>query len=297
MPVVALVALLVVAVLWGSAFPLIKVGLSGLSVPHLTVVRHLVASGAFAAFLLATGRRLRPAWSDVPWFLLLGFSGMFVYHTALNAGELRVSAGATSLIIATAPAITALLARLITGERLPAWGWAGIATSFSGVVLIVLGDTPDLRFDPFAGFVLLSAFATSLYFVLQQRMFVRYQAVEVTAFVTWGGTVPMLAFLPGLPADVVSAPPQALVAAVYIGLLPSAVAYSLFAFAQTRAPVTQVATMLYTVPLFSLLLSWGILGEVPTLLTLVGGAVAIIGIVMVQRARRHAARRVTALRG
>ncbi len=290
MPLPAFLALLGVAVLWGSAFPLIKVGLEGLSVPHLTVARHLVASAAFVPFLLLTGARLRPDARDVPWFLLLGGTGIFVYHTALNAGELRVSAGATSLIIASAPAITALLARWITGERMPVIGWLGSLTSFAGVALIVLGDSAGLRFDPFAGFVLLSAFATSLYFVLQQRMFARYKAVEVTAFVTWGGTVPMLAFLPGLPADLMDAPLRSLIATGYIGLFPSAVAYSLFAFAQSKAAITQVTAMLYSVPVFSLTLAWWFLGEVPSLLTVVGGAIAIAGIVVVQRARRRAIR-------
>lgn len=291
MPPAALLAVLTVALLWGSAFPLIKVGLSGLSVPHLALARHLVASLAFVPFLALTGRRLWPERRDLPYFLMLGVTGIFTYHLSLNAGELRVSAGATSLIIASAPAITALLARIITGERLSVLGWAGSLTSFLGVVLIVVGDARDVAFDPFAGFVLLSAFATSLYFVLQQRMFSRYAAVEVTAFVTWGGTLPMLAFLPGLPSDLADAGTRALLATGYIGLFPSAVAYSLFAFAMTRAPVTQVATFLYSVPVFSLLLSWWFLGEVPAGLTVVGGAVAIAGIVVVNRARRAAARR------
>ena len=298
MPVPALVALFVVAVLWGSAFPLIKVGLEGLSVPHLTLVRHLVASLAFVPFLWATGRRRLPDRGDMPYFVLLGGLGMFTYHLALNAGELRVSAGATSLIIASAPAITALLARFITGERLPVAGWIGSLVSFGGVALIVLGDSAGLRFDPYAGFVLLAAVATSLYFVLQGRMFRRYKAVEVAGFVTWGGTLPMvLLFLPGLASDVADAPRASLAAAIYIGLGPSAVAYTLFAFAQSRAPVTQVTTFLYTVPIFSLLLSWWWLGEVPSLLTVLGGAIAILGIVVVNRARRAETRRRALLRG
>ena len=297
MPIAALLALLGVAVLWGSAFPLIKVGLGGLSVPHLTVARHLVASAAFVPFLWATGSRLRPQRRDVGWFLLLGGTGIFVYHTALNFGEVRISAGATSLIIASAPAITAVLARWILGDRLPLAGWLGSLTSFAGVVLIVLGDAQGLRFEPWALFVLLSAVATSVYFVLQQRMFARYRPVEVTAFVTWGGTAFMLTFLPGLPADLADAPTRSLLATAYIGLFPSAVAYSLFAFAQSRAPVTQVTTMLYSVPVFSLTLSWWFLGEVPSLLTIAGGVVAIAGIVVVQRARRRAARRAVAIRG
>lgn len=288
MPVAALGALLVVAVLWGSAFPAIKVGLDGFSVAHLTVGRHLVASLAFVAFLAVTRSRLLPHRRDVPYFLMLGFIGIFVYHTSLNAGEVRVSAGATSLIIAAAPAITALLAHVILGQRMTRLGWAGSATSFAGVTLIAVGDAAGLRLDPFAAFILLSAIATSFYIVLQQRLFEVYRPLEVTAFVTWAGTVPMLAFLPGFPGAVQAVSGDALLATVYIGVFPSAVAYSLFTFAQSRAPITIVTTLLYSVPVFSLLLSWWILGEVPSLLTLVGGVVVIVGIVVVQGARRMA---------
>lgn len=286
MPIAALLALLVVAGLWGSAFPLIKVGLEGLSAPHLTLVRHLVASLAFLPVLALLGRRLRPEARDAPFFVLLGGLGMFTYHLALNTAELRVSAGATSLIIASAPALTAIFAWAILGQRMPLAAWIGSFVSFSGVALIVAGDSAGVRIDPYAGFVLISAVATSLYFVLQGRMFERYAPVEVTAFVTWGGTLPMLLFLPGLAGDVADAPRSALLAAAYVGLLPSALAYTLFAFAQSRAPVTQVTTLLYTVPVFSLLFSWWWLGEVPSLLTLVGGVVAIAGIAVVNGVRR-----------
>ncbi|MDR9391609.1 MAG: DMT family transporter [Trueperaceae bacterium] len=288
MPALAYAALLGVVVLWGSAFPVIKIGLEGLGVAHLTLMRHLVASLAFLAFLRVAGVRLRPRAADVPTFALLGFLGIFVYHTALNAGELRVSAGATSLIIASAPALTAVFAAILLGERMSRRAWAGSLTSFLGVVLIALGDGDALRFDPFAGFLVLAAVGTSLYFVLQQRILTRYRPLETTAFVTWAGTVPMVLFLPGLPGTLAAAPADAWVAAAYVGLFPSAVAYTLFTYAQSRAPVTRVATMLYGVPVVALAASWALLGEVPAPLTLVGGAIVITGIVIVQRARRAA---------
>ena len=290
MPAAALVAMLGVALLWGTAFPLIKFGLEGLSVPHLTVMRHLVASVALFGMLVASGSRRWPDRRDLTTFLALGLSGVFVYHTALNAGELRISAGATSLIIATAPAITALLASWIHDERMSPSGWAGSLLAFAGVALIAIGDARGVRVDPFAGFVLLSAVATSLYFVFQTEVLRRYRPLEVTAFVTWGGTVPMLAFLPGLPADLFDAPLRSWLAIGYIGLFSSAVAYSLFAFAQSRAQVSHVASLLYAVPVVSLTASWLLLGEVPRPLTVVGGAVAVGGIAVVQRARRRARR-------
>ena len=287
--------LLVLVVVWGSAFPMIKVGLEGLSAPHLTLARHLVASLAFALFLMLTRNRLLPNRRDVPYFFLLGLLGITVYHLALNFGELRVSAGASSLIIATAPAITAVLAFFLAAERLPVLGWLGSAVAFAGVALIVLGDDAAVGFNPYAGLVLLSSVVTAFYFVLQKPLFARYRAVEVTAFSTWAGTVPLLLFLRGFGADVADAGLAPLAASAYIGVFPSALAYSILAFAISKASASLVTTYLYLVPVFSLLFSWLVLGEVPTWLTLAGGTVAVTGIVVVNWAKAKDGQRPSAL--
>ena len=278
--------LLLLAVLWGSAFPGIKLGLEGLSAGHLTLLRHLVASACFVPFLALTGRKMLPARRDVPFFFLLGLLGYFFYHTALNFGELHVSAGAASLIIATAPAFTAVVAYFLLSERLSGLGWLGIGVSLGGVVLIVLGSGANIGFNLYALLILVSAVVTAFHAVLQKPLFERYKPVEVTAFATWCGTLPMLIFLPGFGADVATAGVTPVLAAVYIGVVPSAVAYTLYAYALSQAPVTLVAAFLYMVPVFSLLFSWWLLGEVPGLLTLLGGGIAIAGIALVNQSRR-----------
>ena len=260
-------------------------GLEGLSAGHLTLVRHLVASACFVPFLIFTKRKLLPERRDVPMFFLLGLLGYFIYHTALNYGELNVSAGAASLIIATAPAITAIVAYFFLDDRLPLLGWVGIAVSFIGVALIVVGDSSSVGINGYALLILLSAISAAFYSVLQKPLFQRYRAVEVVAFATWAGTLPMFIFLPNLVGDVASAGAFPLLAAVYIGVVPSAVAYTLYSYAISEASVTLVAAFLYLVPVFSILFSWVLIGEVPTWLTLVGGGVAIVGIVMVNRSR------------
>ena len=290
MTVPVFLALLGLVTLWASAFPVIKVGLEDLGVLHLTLIRHLIASLCFVPFLALTRKRLFPERRDVIPFILLGSVGIGLYHTALNAGELRVSAGATSLIIAAAPAITALLARFFLNDRLPLLGWIGSLVSLAGVTLIVLGDSAAVGFDPYALFVVASAVAAAVYFVWQKPFFSRYRAPEVTAFATWGGTLPMLVFLPGIAGDVAGGG-SSLLAAAYLGVFPSAVAYSLLAFALSRTAVTVVSVYLYAVPVLALIFSWLLLGEVPTLLTLAGGAIAIGGIVLVNVVKAEGRRR------
>lgn len=289
-------ALLVLVSLWGSAFPMIKVGLDGLSPTHLTLLRHLVASACFVPVLLLRGLRTRPAARDLPMFFVLGMLGFTVYQLALVVGEQRVPAGASSLIIASAPAVTAVLAYLLLGERMPAGAWFGSLLALGGVGLIALGARGPLSFNPYALFVLLSALSTSFFTILQRPLFARYRPVEVVAFATWAGTVPMVAFLPGFVGDVASAGAAPLAAVGYIGMFPSAVAYSLYAMSLSKAPVTVVTTYLYLVPVSSLFFSWLLLAEVPSLLTVLGGAVAILGIALVNAAKQRALRRATTAR-
>ena len=123
---------------WASAFAAISVGLQSYSPGHLALLRFLSASGALLVYAVATRMRL-PALHDLLAVLLGGFLGFTVYHVALNYGQLTVPAGTSSLLIATAPAMIALLATLFLGERLNRWGWGGIALSFAGVALIALG--------------------------------------------------------------------------------------------------------------------------------------------------------------
>ncbi len=292
------VALTSLVVLWASAFPAIKLGLEGLSPGHLTLARHLVASSVFVPFLLVARARMLPRLSDVPALLGLGLLGITTYHLALNTGEQRVSAGATSLIIATAPAITALIAWLVLRERLGPMGWFGTALGLLGVSLIVVGDARDaaaLVVEPYAGLILLAAVATAWFAVLQRPLLGRYRPLEFTAFVTWCGTLPMLVFLPGLGAAVVEAGPLSRLATLHLGVFPSAIAYTLFALALSRAPATLVTAWLYLIPAFALLFSWWWLGEVPSALTLVGGVVVVAGVVLVNLSKRRRGASVSAV--
>jgi len=294
-------ALMVLVVLWASAFPAIKLGLEGLGPGHLTLARHLVASTVFVPFLLVAKARLLPRRADLPALLGLGLVGISVYHLALNTGEQRVSAGATSLLIATVPALTAVVAWLVRRDRLGPLGWSGTALGLVGVALIASGDggvalaqvadapLAGSGFEPYALFIVVAAVATAVFAVAQGPLLRRYRPLEFTAYVTWAGTLPLLVFAPGFVGALAEAGSMPLLATLHLGVFPSAVAYTLFALALSRAPATAVTAWLYLIPGFALLFSWWWLGEVPSALTLVGGAVVVVGVVLVQRSKRRGA--------
>jgi drug/metabolite transporter (DMT)-like permease len=265
---------------WASAFAAIRAGLVAYAPGHLALLRFLVASAVLAMYAALTRMRL-PAARDLPAMLLMGFLGITVYHVALSYGEVAVTAGAASLLIASAPTITALLAMLFLDERLKAWGWMGIGVSFVGVALIALGEGQGVRFEPRALLILLAAASTSLYFILQKRYLEKYGALQLAAYSIWAGTLLMLVFLPGLIRALPAAPLDATLAVVYLGVFPAALAYVSWTYVLSRMPASIAGSFLYLSPILATLIAWVWLSELPTWLSLVGGVTSLTGVILV----------------
>ena len=129
---------------WASAFVGIRAALDSYSPGHLAVFRYLIAS--FVLLVIALFHQIKlPQKKHIPVIMLNGLLGIAIYHSALNFGELYVSAGVASFIINAVPIFTAILAYIFLNERLRKYAWVGIIISFFGVTLIIFCRWPRLQ--------------------------------------------------------------------------------------------------------------------------------------------------------
>lgn len=265
---------------WASAFAGIRAGLEAYGPGHVALLRLGIASlvlGAYAAVV----RMPLPELRDLPAITLAGFLAFTVYHVGLSYGEVTVSAGPASLLVNTAPIFTALLATAFLGERLKWLGWAGMVISFCGAALIALGETEGFALAPGAFFILLAAVSVSVYLIIQRPYLRKYGALNFTAYALWAGTLFTLVLLPGLFSELRAAPTGVTLAMVYLGVFPTAVAYVTYAYVNSVMAASRAVSFLYLVPALAFLIAWVWLGEVPEVLSIIGGVIVLSGVILV----------------
>jgi len=211
-------------IFWVSAFAGIRAGLKAYSPGNLVFFRFLTASIVLLVYAIITHMPL-PEKKDLPAIFFLGFIGITIYHLALTYGELKVTAGSASLLIASAPIFTAILAIFILKEKIKTWGWIGIVISFLGVSLVARGEGEGVRFEPAAFLILLAAVSTSFYFVLQKPYLKKYSPLKFATYAIWSGTFFQMFFSQGLFQNIKNAPIEATLAIIYMGIFPAALAY------------------------------------------------------------------------
>ena len=272
----------VTLLMWASAFVVIRHVAHDVSPGAIGTGRLLVAALVVLPLVLrrGSGAPTRREWT----LLALGGVGWFgVYNLTLNAGERSVDAGTAAMIIQIGPVIVALLAVPLFGERLHGWLVGGMVVGFAGVAVIARGSSTEADASVIGVLLVLVAAAMYAVGVLTQKVLLRRLPSVQVVFVSFlTGALICLPFSGDLPGIVADGGAE-LWWIVYLGVLPTAVAFTTWAYALTHTDAGALSLTTFLVPGIATLVAWLTIDEVPPSLTFVGGALAIVGVLMTRR--------------
>ncbi|MEU6353491.1 DMT family transporter [Streptomyces sp. NPDC047072] len=279
----------VTVVLWASAFVSIRSAGAAYSPGALALGRLL--SGALALGVICLVRREglppRSAWRGIAISGVLWFG---LYMVVLNWGEQQVDAGTAALVVNIGPILIALLGARILGDAMPPRLLAGMAVSFAGAVTVGLSMSDGGGSSVLGvALCLLAAVAYASGVVAQKPALGAASPLQVTTFGCLVGAVLCLPFAWQLMSEAADAPVSATLNMVYLGVFPTALAFTTWAYALARTTASRMGATTYAVPALVVLMSWVTLGEVPGLLTLAGGVLCLAGVAVSRSRPRKAA--------
>jgi drug/metabolite transporter (DMT)-like permease len=276
-------AVVLAVVLWASAFVAIRAVGDSLSPAPLALLRLGVAAATLTVLVLLRGT-VRVTLSRKSFLLVSAYAVLWLagYTVALNAGERHVDAGTAALLVNLAPLLVAFAAGRFLGEGFSRPLIIGSLVALGGTAIIAAGATAQRDVTG----VLLCLLAAALYAagVLIQKLTLR-DLDGLTAI--WLGcviaTAVLLPWTPQLVSEVATAPASAVLGAAYMGVFPTAIGFTAWAYALRRMDAGRLTATTYAVPAVSVLLSWLLLAEIPTVYGLVGGAICLAGVAISRR--------------
>jgi len=274
----SLLAAAVTVFLWASAFVAIRSAGEHYSPGALALGRLFSGAVVLVAVLLVRreGWPPRAAW---PGIVASGVLWFGVYMVALNWGEQEVDAGTAAMVVNVGPVLIALLGGWLLKEGFRLRVLAGIAVSFSGAVVVGFSMSGGGHASVLGVLLCVVAAATYAVGVICQKPALRHgSALQVTTFGCLVGMVACLPFAGQLVSQLGTAPVSATLNVVYLGVFPTGLAFTTWAYALARTSAAQMGATTYAVPALVVLMAWLLLDEVPGWVTFLGGALCLAGV-------------------
>jgi drug/metabolite transporter (DMT)-like permease len=279
-----IVAIVVTVLAWASAFIVIRGTAPYFSGGALALGRLVVGAVLLGVVVLVGRGWSAPTAREWIYIAVYGVAWFGGYNVALNIAEHLVDAGTTAMLVNIGPILIALGAGLFLREGIPKWLGIGAGVAFVGVILIGVATTGG-HATTGVGIVwcLLAAVLYAAGVLFQKPALRRLPAAQVT----WlGCLIGMLACLPfsgQLVAQLASAPTGGWLGMVYLGAIPTALAFSTWAYALSRMPAGQLGISTYLVPPLVVIAGLIVFGVVPPVLAIVGGVICLVGVALSRR--------------
>ncbi|MCP0914074.1 DMT family transporter [Legionella sp. 27cVA30] len=262
---------------WGSAYVGIRIGLASFSPGALALFRFFIASIIMFFIYRCTSFTQSLPWRVRMQLIIIGMIGIGLYNICLNYGELTVSAGIASFIVGLMPVITLLFSIIFLKERPAPVVYVGISISLLGLLGIALAENIHHSMQIGICALFCSAVVGAFYTIILRPFLRHYHPIAVSAWTIWGGMMILLMYVSSLWHELGHADHRSILAALYIGIFPAALAYMAWSYVLNFLPASRAVLYLYAAPLVAMLLGFFLLQECPSLFSLAGCVLALLG--------------------
>ncbi len=277
-PLKVLFAIIGTVLAWSSAFVVIRAVLPVFEPGELAFLRQLVAVPLLAVWMIGQ-KWLWPTVREWVLISIFGLTWFSIYIVALNTAEQTIDAGTASFVVNIGPLLIAVGAFMFLGEKLSRNLIPGALIALAGVGLIAWGTSSSDRVDLVGVLWALVATVTYAVGVLTQKPALeRLSSNQVTLLGAAIALIPLFWWAPEAFTTVQSAPIDAIVGAVWLGAIPTALGFGLWGYALKRMPAGRLGVSTYVVPPLVILESAILLGEWPHPIAIVGGLIALAGV-------------------
>ena len=277
-PLKVLFAIIGTVLAWSSAFVVIRAVLPVFEPGELAFLRQLVAVPLLAVWMIGQ-KWLWPTVREWVLISIFGLTWFSIYIVALNTAEQTIDAGTASFVVNIGPLLIAVGAFMFLGEKLSRNLIPGALIALAGVGLIAWGTSSSDRVDLVGVLWALVATVTYAVGVLTQKPALkRLSSNQVTLLGAAIALIPLFWWAPEAVTTVQSAPIDAIVGAVWLGAIPTALGFGLWGYALKRMPAGRLGVSTYVVPPLVIVESAILLGEWPHPIAIIGGLIALAGV-------------------
>ena len=268
--------------LWSSGFVFAKLGLQYAEPLTYLAVRMTAVVAILAVIIAVT----KPKWPNRAGLVHSAAAGFMVHGLYLGGVFISIenglSAGLAALIVSLQPVLTSTIANRWLGERVAARQWLGLALGLLGVYLVMFEKTGSGGVTPLAWFAVIVALIGITVGTLYQKLFGGSIDWRPALLIQYG-TADILFSLGALAFEtrVVHWTPQFLLAVGYLAIVLSLGAMWLYYYLIRRAAATRVVSLFYLTPPITTLMAWALFDERLAPLALLGMAVCVVGVFLV----------------
>lgn len=277
-------------VVWGASFIATKIAVGQISPISVVWIRFAIGIPILFAAVLMRKQFAFPKGTEWLYFSLLGFLGI-AFHQWLQSNGLQTSeATTTAWIVATTPAFLSILGWLVLKEKLTLIQTSGIILAMVGVIVVVSkGDFTSLSIGKFGApgdvLILISSVNWAVFSILSRRGLKDHPSTRMTFWVmTIGWLITSVAFIgQGRYAELPQLDARGWWSLIYLGIFTTGLAYIAWFDVLSQLPAAQSGAFLFLEPPSSMIVAAIILNEQVTIASIIGGAVILLGVWLVNR--------------